>query len=155
MRGLFTALGALVFGACSQEPSVPKLRDDMILRLTASKSAIRMGESDTITVSATNNFGERVSIRFANSCHVFAYIRTPRGAIVTPGRGWVCLPVVSVLNFAVDETRLFRFIWTGLSEFSGGLQPSALPPGEYFATATMQAGDFAVHAPPVRITLLP
>ncbi len=145
---------SLLAAACFQDPVVPKQRDEIILRLTVSKATIRAGEADTITVTATNNFGDRVSIRFPNACQIFAYIRDPRGRIVTPGRGWSCLPVVTTLILAKDEAKAFKFVWTGFSEFSGGLQPSPLTPGEYFATATLQSGPFAVHSPPVRVMLL-
>jgi hypothetical protein len=155
MHGWTPFLAFLLLAACSQDPSVPRQRDEIILRLTLSKATIRAGESDTITVAATNNFGDEVSIRFPNSCQVFAYIRDPRGRIVTPGRGWTCFPVATTLLLRNDETRQFKFVWTGLSEFDGTLQPTPLPPGEYFATATMQAGDFVVHAPPVRVVLQP
>jgi hypothetical protein len=155
MRRLVPVLALILGAGCQEDLSVPKQRDEIILRLTLSKAAIRAGEADTITVTATNNFGDRVSIRFPNSCQVFAYIRDPRGRIVTPRRGWACLPVVTTLNLAVDESRQFQFVWTGLSEFAGTIQPSPLTPGEYFATATLQAGDFVVHAPPVRVVLQP
>ena len=144
----------LLTTACMQDPAVPKMRDEVVLRLTLSRTSIRVGEADTIRVTATNNFGEPVQIRFPNSCVVFAFIRDPRGRVVTPERGWTCLPVVTTLNLAKDEARTFTFVWTGTNVFSGGLEPSPLPPGEYFATATMQAGDFVIHSPPVRVTLL-
>lgn len=153
-RGTFIIL-ALLVTACAQEATIPRFRTEILLSVSVSKATIRPGEADTITVTATNNFGEEVSIRFPNACQVFAYIRDPRGRVVTPARGWSCLPVVSTLTLAVDESRTYRFVWTGNSEFAGGLQPSALTPGEYFATATLQAGDFVVHAPPVRLTLAP
>jgi hypothetical protein len=148
-------LGLFVTAACSQDPAVPRQRDEIILRLTLSKDTLRAGEADTITVTATNNFGEEVRVDFPNSCQIFAYIRDARGRIVTPGRGWACLPGRSTLILRNAESRAFTFVWTGLSEFVGYVEPSALPPGEYFATATLQAGDFAVHAPPVRVTLQP
>jgi intracellular proteinase inhibitor BsuPI len=153
MRHCTPFLAFLLATACLQDPAVPRQRDEIILRLTVRKPTIRIGEADTITVTATNNFGDNVSIRFPNSCQVFAYIRDLRGRIVTPGRGWSCLPVVSTLNLARDEAKTFQFVWTGLSEFAGGVQPETLAPGEYFATATLQAGDFAVHSPPVRVIL--
>jgi hypothetical protein len=120
-----------------------------------SRATIRAGQPDTIIATVTNNFGERVSIRFPNSCQVFAFIRDDRGRVVTPGRGWNCLPVVSTLTLDKDASRSYTFVWTGLTEFAGELEPSPLAPGEYFATATLQAGDFIVHAPPVRIILAP
>ena len=153
MRRCTPLLCLVVAAACLQDPAVPKQRDEIILRLTLSKPTIRAGEPDTLTVTATNNFGDRVSIRFPNACQVFAYIRDPRGRIVTPGRGWNCLPVVSTLTLAKDEARKFTFVWTGQSEFAGILQPSPLTPGEYYATATLQAGNFVVHTPPVRVIL--
>ena len=148
-------LAFFLVAACSQDPAIPRQRDEIILRLTHSKATIRPGESDTITVTATNNFGDQISIRFPNSCQVFAFIRDMRGRIVTPGRGWTCLPVASTLVLLKDEVRQYQFVWTGLSEFHGNLQPSVLTPGEYFATATMQSGDFVVHSPPVRVILQP
>jgi hypothetical protein len=148
-------LSLVLLAACYQDPAVPKQRDEIILRLTASKAAIRAGEADTIIVTATNNVGDQVSITFPNDCQVFAFIRDPRGRVVTPGRGWNCLPRPATLTLAKDESRRFTFVWTGLSEFVGTLQPSTLPPGEYFATATLQSGSFAVHAPPVRVILQP
>lgn len=154
MRRWTPFLSLLVAAACHQDPTIPRQRDEILLRLTVRKTTIRIGEPDTITVTATNNFGEGISIRFPNACQVFVYIRDPRGRIVTPGRGWTCLPVVTTLTLAKDESKSFQFVWTGLSEFAGGLQPESLAPGEYFATATLQAGDFAVHAPPVRVILL-
>lgn len=154
MRRWTPFLALLIAGACQQDPTIPRHRDEILLRLTVRKTTIRIGEPDTITVTATNNFGEGISIRFPNACQVFVYIRDPRGRIVTPGRGWTCLPVVTTLTLAKDESKSFQFVWTGLSEFAGGLQPESLAPGEYFATATLQAGDFAVHAPPVRVILL-
>jgi intracellular proteinase inhibitor BsuPI len=153
MRRCAPFLVLLLAAACHQDPTVPRIRDEILLRLTVNKSTIRAGEVDTITVTATNNFGDDVSIRFPNSCQVFAYIRDPRGRIVTPGRGWSCLPVVTTLNLAKGEAKSFQFVWTGLSEFAGGLQPASLTPGEYFATATLQVGTFAVHSPPVRVIL--
>lgn len=153
MRRLPPFLSLVVVTACYQEPSIPKQRDEILLHLTVSRSTIRAGEADTIEVTATNNFGERISIRFPSACMVFAYIRDPRGRIVTPGRGWSCIPVVSTLVLNKDEVRTFTFVWTGLSEFAGTLQPSPLAPGEYFATATLESGDFAVHTPPVRVIL--
>lgn len=153
MRGWPLLLG-LLLSACIQDPSVPKMRSEVVLRLTVSRSSIRLGEADTIRVTATNNFGEPISIRFPNNCQVFAFIRDARGRIVTPAGGWTCLPVASTLNLAKDEARTFTFVWTGNNVFAGGLQPAPLPPGEYFATATMQAGDFVIHSPPVRVFLL-
>ena len=154
MHRWISLLVLLCATACQQDPAVPRQRDEILLRLTVRKTTIRVGEPDTITVTATNNFTEAVSIRFPNACQIFAYIRDPRGRIVTPGRGWTCLPVVTTLNLAKDESKSFQFVWAGLSEFVGGLQPESLAPGEYFATATLQAGDFAVHSPPVRVILL-
>ena len=154
MRRLAFFLPFIIINGCYQDPSVPKQRDEILLRLTVSKEMLRAGESDTITVTATNNFGERIQIRFPDACIVFAYIRDPRGRVVTPGRGWSCIPVVSTLVLDPDEVRTFTFVWTGLSEFAGTLQPTPLAPGEYFATATLESGDFAVHAPPVRVTLV-
>ena len=154
MRRVTSILSLLIFAGCYQDASVPKQRDEILLRLTVSKDTLRAGESDTIKVTATNNFGQRIRIRFPNACMVFAYIRDPRGRVVTPGRGWSCIPVVSNLILDPDEMRTFTFVWTGLSEFAGILQPAPLAPGEYFATATLASGDFAVHAPPVRVTLV-
>jgi hypothetical protein len=154
MRRLVSVLSCLSIAGCYQDASVPKQRDEILLRLTVSKEMLRAGESDTINVTATNNFGERIEIRFPNACMVFAYIRDPRGRVVTPGRGWSCIPVVSNLVLDPNEVRTFTFVWTGLSEFAGTLQPTPLAPGEYFATATLESGDFAVHAPPVRVTLV-
>lgn len=154
MRRLTSVLLFLIIAGCYQDPSVPKQRDEILLRLTVSKATLRAGESDTIRVTATNNFGQPISVQFPNACMVLAYIRDPRGRIVTPGRGWSCIPVVSTLVLNVDEARTFTFVWTGLSEFAGTLQPTPLAPGEYFATATLESGDFAVHAPPVRVTLV-
>ncbi len=154
MRSWVLFLG-LVASACSQDPAVPKLRSEIILRLAHSRDTIRAGEADTITVTATNNFGDRVSIRFPNACPVFAYIRDPRGNIVVPANGWTCLPVATTIALAKDESRDFIFVWTGRSEFAGGVQPQPLPPGEYYGTATMQAGSFVVHSPPVRVILAP
>jgi Intracellular proteinase inhibitor len=153
LRWFFPAL--LVAAACHQDPAVPRQRDEIILRLTVSKATIRPGEPDTITVTATNNVGDAIEIQFPNSCLIFAYIRDPRGRIVTPARGWSCLPTRANLRLAKDESRQFKFVWTGLSEFAGIVQPSPVAPGEYFATATMQSGEFAVHAPPVRVSLVP
>ncbi|HJU75834.1 MAG TPA: hypothetical protein VJ717_18985 [Gemmatimonadaceae bacterium] len=153
MRWRLLLIGPLTAG-CMQDPAVPKIRDEVVLRIAVSRTSIRLGEPDTIRVTATNNFGEPVSIRFPNACQVFAFIRDPRGRIVTPEDGWTCLPVVTTLNLAKDEARTFTFVWTGNNVFAGGLEPSPLPPGEYFATATMQAGDFVVHSPPVRLNLL-
>jgi hypothetical protein len=155
MQRLLFGFLLLATASCTQDPAVPRLRDEIILRLTVSKAAIRPGDSDTLTVTATNNFGEQVRIDFPNACQVFAYIRDSRGRIVAPGRGWTCLPGRSTLLLAVNESRTYRFVWTGLSEFVGAVEPGALPAGEYFATATLEAGSFAVHAPPVRITLQP
>lgn len=146
---------AFVLGSCQADPTIPRIRDELLLRLTVSKASIRAGQPDTIVATVTNNFGERVSIRFPNACQVFAYIRDERGRVVTPGRGWNCLPVVSTLTLDPDASRSYIFVWTGLSEFAGELEPSLLAPGDYFATATLQAGDFIVHAPPVRIILAP
>ena len=154
MRRLTSVLSFLIIAGCYQDPSVPRQRDEILLRLTVSKATLRAGESDTISVTATNNFGERIQIRFPNACMVFAYIRDPRGRVVTPGRGWSCIPVVSTLTLNPNEVRTFTFVWTGLSEFVGTVQPTPLAPGEYFATATLESGDFAVHAPPVRVTLV-
>ena len=154
MRRLTPLLSLVLFTACQQDPAIPKLRDEILLRLTVSKATIRAGEADTIRVTATNNIATQIQIRFPNACVVFAFIRDPRGRVVTPGRGWSCIPVVSNLVLNVNETRTFTFVWTGETEFAGTLQPSPLPPGDYFATATLQSGDFAVHAPPVRVTLL-
>jgi hypothetical protein len=154
MRRCTPLLALFVAAACQQDPTIPRQRDEILLRLTVHKMTIRVGEVDTITVTATNNFTDGVSIRFPNACQVFAYIRDPRGRIVTPGRGWTCLPVVTTLTLAKSESKSFQFVWTGLSEFAGGLQPENLAPGEYFATATLQAGDFVVHSPPVRVILL-
>jgi hypothetical protein len=155
MRRLLVGLIILSAASCSQDPAVPRLRDEVLLRLTVSKSTIRAGEPVTLTVTAINNFGQQVRIDFPNACQVFAFIRDSRGRIVTPGRGWTCLPGRSTLVLAVNESRTYSFVWTGLSEFDGGAEPGALPAGDYFATATLEAGDFAVHAAPVRIILQP
>jgi len=155
MRRLTPILSFLVLASCYQDPAIPKQRDEILLRLTLSKATIRAGEADTIRVTAENNFGERITISFPNACIVFAYIRDPRGRVVTPGRGWSCIPVVSTLVLNVGEVRTFTFVWTGLSEFAGTLQPTPLAPGDYYATATLESGDFAVHTPPVRVTLIP
>jgi len=155
MRRLTPILSFFLLASCYQDPAIPKQRDEILLRLTLSKATIHAGEPDTIRVTATNNIAEPITIRFPNACMVFAYIRDPRGRVVTPGRGWSCIPVVSTLNLNVNQVRTFTFVWTGLSEFDGTLQPTPLTPGDYYATATLQSGDFAVHTPPVRVTLLP
>ncbi len=155
MWRLTPILSFFVLASCYQDPVIPKQRDEILLRLTLSSATIRAGEPDTIRVTAANNFGERITISFPNACVVFAYIRDPRGRVVTPGRGWSCIPVVSTLVLNVNEVRTFTFVWTGLSEFAGTLQPTPLAPGDYYATATLESGDFAVHTPPVRVTLVP
>ena len=118
MRRLMPILSFLVLASCYQDPAIPKQRDEILLRLTLSKATIRAGEADTIRVTAENNFGERITISFPNACIVFAYIRDPRGRVVTPGRGWSCIPVVSTLVLNVGEVRTFTFVWTGLSAVS-------------------------------------
>jgi hypothetical protein len=142
--------------SCVEEATVPKIGEQPIeLKVAVSASTIRVGEVDTITVTATSLFDEPVRLVFPTMCQIRAYVRNATGRVVVPGAGYSCLEVPSQIIFQPRGVVTRLFIWHGASEFTPPGSGAPLPPGDYYVTAEMAADEYSTAAFAVRITVTP
>ncbi|MEO6443985.1 MAG: hypothetical protein ABIZ91_03320 [Gemmatimonadaceae bacterium] len=152
---LATGLAASV-AACVQEPVIPKIDTPPIaLSLFFSTKTFTLGKSDTISVTATNNFETAATIRFPSDCQIVVTIRSQAGAAVVPPGGMPsCINLATTLTIPAGGAVVRRFIWNGATDFLPPGSATPLPPGAYFISAAINASNYSTVAPAVRVDLV-
>jgi hypothetical protein len=152
-----TASYTVFLAACVQSPAAPRVEDQPIsLTVSVSTSSIRIGDTDTITVTASNRLSNQVRLVFPTTCQIKVYIRDARGRIHVPNGGrYECVPVPTQIIFPANGSVSRQFIWRGYDQFDPPGSQTPLPPGTYFVSAEMTADGYSTFAFPVRVDILP
>ncbi len=151
---VFAPLTALTLFTCHEQPLAPSSAAGLTLTLSVTRSAIRGGEPDTITVALANTTNQIVSLHFASGCQLLPYITNDRGSLVLPpGGAWVCTANLSQLDLAAGDRRTSTFVWTGSTEFASEMPLLPLPTGTYSIYATLSAQEVHLAAKPVPVQL--
>jgi hypothetical protein len=151
---MFAPLTALILLTCHEQPLAPSFAFGLTLTLSVTRSAIRGGEPDTITVALANTTNQIVSLHFASGCQLLPYVTNAPGSIVLPAGGaWVCTANLSQLDLAAGERRTWTFVWTGSTEFASEMPLLPLPAGAYSIYATLSAQEVRLAAKPVLVQL--
>jgi hypothetical protein len=142
---------------CVQSPTVPKVgTQEVTLQIRTSATALAAGETDTITVTVTNQTAEELRIIFETTCQVRVYVRTQSARIVVPPNGvHDCVRVASQMVIPGEGSVDRQVLWKGTEAFEPPGSPTRLPAGEYFVTAELVVGSFRATAGGVKVTLLP
>jgi hypothetical protein len=148
--------GLLSVFSCVEEATIPVLGEQPVnLVVSVSAAEIHAGETDTITVTATNSRAEPATLSFNTLCHFRVYIRDARGRLMVPEDGdHGCVPLPLVLSLAPDSSFTRQFLWRGGRQFDPPGSSVFLPPGRYYVTADMPSNDYRAVAFAVRITIL-
>jgi hypothetical protein len=81
-------------------------------------------------------------------------VRTGTGRVVTPEDGdYACASVPTQISLPAGEAIAFTFVWSGESEFGPPGSGTQLPPGDYFASAELNADGYRGIAFPIKIVL--
>lgn len=150
-----TAPFALALTACVQEPTIPKVGDQPItLTMVLPSTTFRVGRPDTIHAVVTNLLNQQAEIRFNTNCQIVVSIRNAAGTLVVPSDGRSsCAPLLTSLVLPPESSVTQTFIWAGTTNFSPPGSPTALPPGSYFVSATLDGTNYSTFAPAIRIEL--
>jgi Intracellular proteinase inhibitor len=144
--------GMLVaIGACSEAtaPTSSTTIGPNLIRLTVSSSSavVVRGSPVKFAVSLVNEGAASATLHFGDSCQIIPTIRNELGEIVLPSGGtWGCLTVLTQLTLLPGEPVRQEFIWTGSTAFQSEEPLRALPPGKYFFTAEVPAGEATLRA---------
>jgi hypothetical protein len=143
--------------ACVQTPAAPKVEERPItLAVRLSSPAIRVGDVDTITVTASNQLSNAVRLVFPTSCQVKVYIRDARGRTFVPeGERYDCVPIPTQIIFPANGSVTREFVWRGYNQFEPPGSGTPVPAGTYFVSAEMSADGYSTFAFPVRVEILP
>ncbi len=151
-------VGLLIMSAsCVQDPVIPKEKaPPIVLSMDFSTKTFRLGKADTIRVTATNNFTESATLRFASDCQIVVTIRNAAGDAVVPPNGRpLCVNIVTTLVIKAGESAVKRFVWNGANNFTPPGSITPLPPGVYFVSASINGTNYSTVAPAVKIDLVP
>jgi hypothetical protein len=119
------------------------------LRLSVSSSAseIVSGSPVTLRVRLSNEGTAPVTLHFGDSCQINPFIQNSAGQTVLPEGGWRgCLTVLTTLAVAPGNDVVREFVWTGSTAFQSEMPLRPLPPGQYFFTAEVPAGEVRLRA---------
>jgi hypothetical protein len=153
-RRAFLLVSALML-ACVEEATVPTVPEQILsLQVSSTAASFARGSSVTLTVTLTNTLEELIRLSFPTSCQALLYVRTSLGQVVTPENGtYDCATVPTQISLPAGEAANFTFVWSGESRFGPPGSGTQLPPGEYFASAELNADGYVGIAFPLRIVL--
>lgn len=156
-RLLPAAFAVMLAGsACVQDPTIPSFGDQAIdLRIAISRQIIRVGEVDTITITATSNLDQTARIVFPSTCQMLIYIRNASGRVSAPENGlYDCVPVPSQLVLAAKASASQKYVWAGFAQL-GPTGTTSLPVGDYYISGRIDAQNYSTVAFAVRVTIAP
>lgn len=146
---------APLFLACSNEPTVPGIGEQLIeLRVSPAPTTLAPGQSTTITATLTNTLDEEVLLIFPTTCQILVYVRNETGRVVAPEAGHNCPRVPSQLGIPALGTVTRTIVWDGRGEFGTGGTTARLPAGKYFVSARLEADNYRTVGFPVLVTLV-
>jgi hypothetical protein len=153
-RVAFLIIPALALG-CVESPDIPTLPEQVLsMQVLADQTIFTRGASVTVSVVLTNTLDELVRLTFPTSCQAQLYVRTGLGRVVTPEDGdYNCASVPTQISLQAGEAITFTFVWSGESEFGPPGSGATLPPGDYFASAELNADGYRGIAFPIKIVL--
>ena len=148
-------LALLVGSACVQEPTVPRLGDQIVqVSVASSRILLRAGDVDTLTVTVRNTLGEPVQLVFPTLCTVRVFIRDAQGKVQVPEGGVHDCPAIQALLVIPANGQLTQeFYWAGGSGLDGSPPATLLPAGNYYASVRLDAEGYSTVGFPVLITL--
>jgi hypothetical protein len=149
-------LALLIAVACVEEPTVPRLGDQIIqVSVASSKTQLRAGEVDTLTVTVRNTLGEPVQLVFPTLCTVRVFIRNAQGKVQVPAGGvHDCPAIQSLLVIPANGQVTQEFYWAGGSALDGSPPATRLPAGNYYASVRLDAEGYSTVGFPVLITVI-
>lgn len=159
MKRLLTGLTALaVIASCDSGPlgpsSTSNSADGLMLSVAVSRSQLRAGDLDSITITLANTNDHAVSLNFSSGCQILPYIADGRGTTVLPSGGWACTAMLSRLDLAVGERRTVVLVWSGSTTFASEMPLRPLPSGVYTVFAALSAQELHLATPSVSVRLL-
>ncbi len=160
MKRFLIGIAALAVSAsCDSGPLGPRSASDtaagLTLSLAVSRSQLRAGDLDSITISLVNNNDHAVSLSFGSGCQILPYVTDARGTTVLPGGGgWTCTMAISKLDLAAGERHTGVLVWSGSSAFASEMPMRPLPSGVYSVFAVLSAGEVRLATSPVNVLLL-
>lgn len=101
-----------------------------------SKTAIRLGDTATVTIRLRNPQTQQVRLSFSSGCSVLPYISAGDKQIVYPsGGGWACTAMLSSLTIAAGGEYVVKLPVRGGAPTQSFYNGAALSPGRYLAYA--------------------
>lgn len=157
MRRSSSALGLLpsllLVLACIDTPTGI---EQLVIRATASRSSISVGETDTLTFRLLNTGADVLTLTYSGGCQFLPYVQDAVGNVVfPPGAVWVCVAQASTITLPPygEESIVLRV--------RGGLVPDysiepVLPPGRYrgYAELRMDDRNLRLRSPAVAFEIL-
>jgi hypothetical protein len=148
---------ALLVGSvgCQQEPTIPKLTPGpVILTIAASRTTFTVGSPDTILVTATNTLTQGVRLDFESTCTIVLTIRNQAGAVVVTQPPSTCIRVPTTVLIPARGAITRTFVWTGGFDVDPPDTPAKVPPGTYYASASMVARNYSTFVPAIKIDVV-
>ena len=152
-------LTSLLLGAATcQDPVAPSSVhvEENLIRLTASAAPREFvaGTPVTLRIALTNEGTRPVTLHFNSGCQILPYIRDARGVHVIPeGGGWMCTTALTELTLAPGRPEIREYKWTGSTAFQSEMPLRPMPPGRYYFTAEVEAGEVKLRTEPIELIL--
>jgi hypothetical protein len=152
-RRLILVVVAMLAMGCISTPLGPSQQGPLRLRGEITQSTIPAGGTAMLRFRLENTGAQPIVLTFPSSCRIRPFVtdRAPGQVVHPPGGEWVCLAVITNLEVpahgaVIEEVHL-----------SAG-QPGApvvvvLPPGNYEASARVDAMSVSLRSDPVSFTV--
>jgi hypothetical protein len=151
---MIAVLAALQLG-CQQEPTIPKIVPGPVtLSIAASTSTLTVGNPDTIRVIASNSLQQTAVLDFESTCTIVLTIRNEAGAAVISQSPLGCIRVPTRVSIPARGSITRTFVWTGGYELAPPDTPNKVPPGAYYASASLSARNYSTFVPAIKIDVV-
>lgn len=146
---------SLVLAACVEGADIPTVPEQILeISISANPLVLERGETTRLVVTLKNPLEEQVRLNFPSTCQVRLFVRDHLGRIVAPANGtYNCATVPSQITLEAGQSTTFPFDWSGEAALGPPGSGTPLPPGEYFASADLNADGYVGIAFPLRIIL--
>src|ERR1700747_3120606 len=108
-RSILPVLSLIAALGCHKEllaPTGPASADGLSVALRVTYAALRVGQSDSITVTLTNTKPDTVSLQ-VGGCPLVFYVQDSNGAAVVPAGGaWICADIVQLKSLPPGQPHL-------------------------------------------------
>jgi hypothetical protein len=142
-RSFLSFLAVVAALGCGTAPFAPASTEGLALAVTLSQPALRVGQSDTITVTLTNTNRHTVSLD-VGGCPLLFYVKNVAGATVVPAGGdWFCIEILRRLVLPPGQQESVSFTW----------DTRALVTGVYSVYGTFSGDGIHLRTPQVPVQL--